>query len=507
MRAFAALGVSIGSAVALSVLSSSCYHFEDDCHNIATCPPGTGSSSSSTGATSSSGGHLNCDPTRGAIDATCGVFVSSSSGDDGNSGTQGAPLKSMAAAMTKTGAGRVYACGEIFTEAVTVTSGTTLHGALDCANGWVYDPQKKTVLTAAAGDVPLTLTSTVVGAEVLDFKIAAADATAVGGSSIAVVADHATATFTRCDLVAGNASDGGPGVSGGAQAMPADPGLNGKDAGTMGALTGGSGGANVVCSLQGGKGGDGGLIPNANGSDGAQGDGTQGGAKGDGDTGSGCTPGGQGSNGINGPFGPVMLGIGSIDGSGYHGIDGQPGMNGSNGTSGGGGGGSKAMNPEHGAGGGGGGAGGCAGNHGGAGTAAGSSIALISLSASVSLVSCTLGAAKAGNGGGGGDGQKRQLGGAAGTGGNGATAASGCNGGKGGDGGNGGNGSGGLGGHSLGIAATGTAPVLDAATKAATTFGAKGTGGKGGNMDADMNHGTDGMAAPCWDFAADAACK
>ena len=82
-----------------------------------------------------------------------------------------------------------------------------------------------------------------------------------------------------------------------------------------------------------------------------------------------------------------------------------------------------------------------------------------------------------------------------------------CNGGKGGKGGDGGNGGGGLGGHSFGIAATGTAPALDAATQKAVTPGPKGTGGLGGNMDASMNHGADGMAAACWDFGAKVACK
>ena len=82
-----------------------------------------------------------------------------------------------------------------------------------------------------------------------------------------------------------------------------------------------------------------------------------------------------------------------------------------------------------------------------------------------------------------------------------------CAGGKGGDGGNGGNGSGALGGHSLPIAAVGTSPMLDAATKAASTPGTKGAGGKGGQMDASMNHGADGIAAACWDFMSKAACN
>ena len=82
-----------------------------------------------------------------------------------------------------------------------------------------------------------------------------------------------------------------------------------------------------------------------------------------------------------------------------------------------------------------------------------------------------------------------------------------CNGGKGGDGGNGGNGGGGLGGHALGIAVTGSAPLLDTATQKAITPGAKGTGGPGGNMSADVNQGADGMTVACWDFSKGKACS
>lgn len=517
MRTSSLISGAVVFAIGAAVYQTGCFFVADfqDCtlYPGAGCSGGTGAGTTTTTSTTGTGandGGSNCDPTLGAIDVFCGgVFVSSSKGDDGNSGLQAAPLKSLAAALKKAGAGRVYACGEIFTEAVKLDAGTTLHGALDCANGWAYDPQKKTVVTAAAGAIPLTLTSTVVSAQVLDLKVVAADATAAGGSSIAVLADHATATFTRCDLVAGNAIDGSAGMSGGAQAMQAAGGQKGDDAGLAGTSNGGPGGTNVICNLPGGAGGGGGLIPSGNGVDGLAGDNGSGGAKGTGQTTTAqCTPGTDGNLGMPGPAGPVMPGLGTLDTSGYHGINGQPGQDGTNGTSGGGGGGSKATVTAHGAGGGGGGAGGCAGKKGTGGTAAGSSIVLVSLSASVSLVSCTLGASKAGNGGAGGDGQFGQLGGSPGAVGNGGMGAgSGCAGGKGGDAGNGGNGSGGLGGHSFGIALTGTAPVLDPATKAAVTFGAKGTGGKGGNMDADMNHGADGMAAACWDFAANAACK
>jgi hypothetical protein len=53
----------------------------------------------------------------------------------------------------------------------------------------------------------------------------------------------------------------------------------------------------------------------------------------------------------------------------------------------------------------------------------------------------------------------------------------------------------------------GTAPVLDAVTKAAITPGPQGSGGQGGNMNADMNQGADGIAATCWDFVTNATCN
>jgi hypothetical protein len=497
-----------GSAAALSLLAAGCYYYEDECYNIGTCPPGAGSSSSSSGTMTGTG--ANCDPTKGQVANTCGVFVSSSMGDDKNAGSESKPLKTLGAALTKAGGSRLYACGENFTETVKVSSGVTLYGALDCSKGWTYDASKRTVLTSSADAIPLTLASTAMGVEMFDFAITAADATAMGGSSIAAVVDHATATFTRCSFVAGTAMNGDVGMSGGAQAMPADGGTVGGNAAPngMGSIMGGDGGNNMTCSLLGGSGGGGGPAPGGKGLDGLAGDNGNGGAKGAGDVGSGCTPGGQGSNGIAGPPGLVTPGIGAIDMTGYLGIDGQAGMDGTGGTSGGGGGGSRATTTAHGAGGGGGGAGGCGGKLGTGGKAAGSSIALVSVSATVTLLNCALASGKGGNGGAGGDGQFGQQGGSLALGGNsGGGAGSACAGGKGGDGGNGGDGGGGLGGHALGVAATGTAPILDAATKTAITPGTNGKGGLGGNMDASTNHGADGKSASCWDFSSNVACS
>ena len=509
------LGAALSTALAgtIAVLSTACFDSRDDCalNPILRCGPwvGTGGSGGSTSTSTGGGSPDGCDPSKTShpVADGCGVFVSPL-GDDMGKGTKDKPLKTLTAALARSAT--IYACAWAapYTEAVTFDKGVTLYGALDCVHGWAYDAKKKTVLTAKADAIPLTLTSAASGAEVVDFKIIAADAMVSGGSSIAVVADHAMVTLTRCDLLAGAAKDGDAGVSGGMPAMQAAPGLKGDGAGTMGSSLGGIGGNNATCNLNGGNGGNGGPAPNGNGVDGNAGDSNLGGAKGAGDIGMGCTDATKGANGMPGTAGLVKAGIGTIDKSGYHGVDGQAGMDGTNATSGGGGGGSKAVAPEHGAGGGGGGAGGCGGKLGTGGKAAGSSVALVSTSASVTLANCILGAGKAGNGGSGGDGQGGQPGGKAGDGGaSGVSAKSACNGGKGGDGGNGGNGSGGLGGHSLGIATMGTPPLLDAATKTAITPGTKGAGGLGGNMDADMNHGADGTAAGCWDFGTKVACK
>ncbi len=481
---------------------------------LATWGSGGSTSASASASTGTGGTPVVCIPSEGKdpVADSCGVFVSSSLGVDdaaADRGTQAKPFKTIGAALMKVDVARVYACAESFTEAVTIAAAVELYGGLDCKS-WAYiGATKKTTLTAAADAVPMTVGNAAGSVNVEDFAITAAAAKAPSGSSIAVLANGATASFARCDLTAADANDGDQGMSGGAQESQAEAGKAGGDAGTVGSgsVIGGAAGQNNTCSLAGGKGGDGGAIGNGDGGDGYQGDGNMGGAKGTGDTGAGCSDGIKGGNGIPGPLVSGGQGSGTLDASGYHGTDGETGQDGTNGKSGGGGGGSKASAVVHGAGGGGGGAGGCAGKHGTGGKAGGSSIALVSVGATVTLRECKLSTGKGGKGGAGGDGQFGQPGGALGPGGIGNMGVGkACAGGAGGDGGNGGNGGGGLGGHSLGIAATGPAPTLDMLTQKAITLGAKGLGGPGGNMDADMNHGAPGMGMSCWDFSKNASC-
>ena len=503
MRTKRVLGI-LGAGLLLggTAVSAGCYDYQKDCLYTLECkgaPDGGTSGGTPEG----------CDPSKiaDAVVNACGLFVAPT-GLDTNAGTKDKPFKTVAAAMAAKGATNIYVCAAAmpYAGALVVDKAVTLYGGVDCAKGWVYDATKKTVLTATAGTIPLTLSSTATGAEINDFSITAAGAAAPGASSIAVMVDHAAVGLTRCALVAGDGGDGAVG-NGGGMVLPAPSGQPGADS-VAAAPNGGAGGINTVCGPVAGNGGNGGLKMSGVGLDGNAGDNNTGGAKGVGQTASmPCGVGGNGTPGMDMMAGAVSPGIGALASTGYTGIDGQPGVDGTAATSGGGGGGSMGGATSHGAGGGGGGAGGCGGKHGEGGKFGGSSIALASLSATVTLTNCTVSVGKGGNGGAGGDGQFGQPGGDAGPGGKGGAVGPGCSGGTGGKGGNGGNGSGALGGHSLPIAVVGTGPVLDAATKKALTPGAKGAGGKGGTMDASMNHGADGIAAPCWDFASKAACK
>ena len=505
---------ALGAGMCAAMISTGCFH--STCDDTATCRPGAGGGSSSSSSASSGGTGgtpSSCIPSesKNPVGESCGVFVSSSLGVDDQAKDRGGkakPFKSIGAALMKADVERVYVCGESFSEAVVVSSAVELYGAVDCLKSWAYDPSKKTTLTAAEDMIPLMLGNMTGSAAVEDFAITAVAAKSAGGSSIAVLANGSTVSLTRCELTSGDGDAGTPGVDGGMQEAQAQAGTAGDNAGLAGASAGGIGGTNAVCALTAGKGGDGGAIMSGDGGDGFQGDGNMGGAKGTGQTSmAGCLPGGQGELGGVAPFGAGAKGTGTLSAKGYQGADGEVGQDGGNGKSGGGGGGSKASATVHGAGGGGGGAGGCGGKHGTGGTAGGSSIALASVGAKVTLAECKLSSGKGGAGGEGGDGQFGQPGGDPAFGGKGSmSVVAGCAGGAGGSGTNGGNGGGGLGGHALGIAFTGSAPVLDTATQKASTPGPKGLGGPGGNMNADANPGANGMASACWDFTANAAC-
>jgi hypothetical protein len=505
---------ALGFGLVGTITAGGCFHFEDGCVRARDCPTGptgTGGMATSASSTSGTGGTpTSCIPSESAdpVADSCGVFVSSSLGLDDNEtdrGTQAKPFKSISAALTKAGAARVYACAESFTEAVTISAKVELYGGLDCKSWKFVGAAKKTTLTAKAGDVPLELAG---DATIEDFAITAADAATDGGSSIAVIADHATASFARCDLVAGAGKAGIAGATPSDSVGPIDPndaairGNDGKNACLdPSAQLGGGSKDNALCPFVsggpiGGSGGQG-TVPSggngeANPATGQTALGGQGQPNLDPTWSCVVGQGSIGNNGVAGTDGAGATGassLGTLGTTGYVGASGQSGGPAAPGQGGGGGGGAKGKSVPAcaGASGGGGGAGGCGGKGGLGGQAGGASVALVSLGATLSFEKVTIKAGAGGQGGDGGNGQGGGVGGKGGTGGNGDSGASptlaACDGGKGGQGGQGGKGGGGRGGHAIGIAYTGATMPL---TKGATFT--KGTPGKGGTGSADTLH-------------------
>jgi hypothetical protein len=492
----------------------------DGCNLDPDCGNSTQTSSGAGGSTPTS-----CIPFQtqqdkgGPINDTCGIFVRLS-GDDTNEGTLKAkPVQTIVKAieLAQTLGKPVYACAEIFPEAIEVPKGVEIYGGLNCAASWTYvGDTKKTTLAPDPDKVPIKFS--VVGdstkpAHIEDIIARAADATLPGGSSIAAIADAVSVEMLRSELIAGAGKAGDDGAEPLPPLEPQSPddaSIKGN-AGTnacMGSAMGNTGAmpkTNSACVES--IGGDGGSGHEMNGDKGL--DGTPAptpnpnnfGVGGLGAMASGCSDGQKGANGESGEVGAGAKAteLGSVDYSGYTGISGTAGGNGQPGQGGGGGGGAKGKSGCFGASGGSGGAGGCGGMGGAGGQAGGASIALISLGATLMLTEVKLTAGNGGNGGAGGLGQQGGIGGTGGTGGLGYSGVgptlAACDGGNGGVGGTGGRGGGGRGGHSIGIAWKMTPPPE--LSPEGITLGIAGTGGQG---DEPGGPGADGQAAATFEF-------
>ena len=455
----------------------------------------------------------------GEVPAECGVWASASLGDDANDGSPDAPVATLAQAAAKAlhGRRRVYACAETFNEVVTWPAGVALHGGFDCTGlDWRYvGNDTRTLVTAPAGDIPLTLSGSIhqEASLLTDLKVEAATATQPGGSSIAVLARaDARAEIRRSKLETGHGADGADGDDGDHFGNPAKGGLHGKNGAAACTAGTGLGGELVALDCEedasfGGHGGNGGEMAATPGDDGEvapasnpQGFGLGGGAE-DLVTGLLCTPGFGGANGKDGDPGLGGFWPPSLNESGYLGVWGGGGKRGRAGQGGGGGGASAASAAAcgaprlGGAGGGSGGTGGCGGRGGRGGQPGGASIGLATLTSAILLVDVQITTGDGGRGGAGGVPQQGGWGGLPGIGGAGMPSGPnpGCGGGIGGYGGDGGPAGGGLGGPALAVAYVGAKGPDDLNT----TFGhgSAGIGGPGSDPDLASARGEDGIAA------------
>lgn len=417
----------------------------------------------------------------------CAVFASSSLGSDATgTGTQEKPFATIAKAAQAARGAPVYACGETFTGAVSLTAGAVIYGGYDCKAGWEHRTDAPTTLTAGPGEIPLRI-AVGIDVTILDTSIRAADAVTAGGSSIAVVAgEGATVSFERC-LIDSGAGAAAEDPAAEPTAESGSPGEDGLDACSAATVPGGAAPEATCGAGAGGKGADGdSAAPGDSGLPATQKNG--GASETDIDV---CTAGATGTNGTDGADGapPAKTDVGTLDAKlGFVGpADGTAGASGTPGNGGGGGGASRGgagatkcadAAKAGGASGGSGGSGGCGGVGGKGGAAGGSSIAIVSLGAQLAFKDVTIQTAGGGKGG---DGAPGQAGGAGGDGGKGGLASAAdlhpaCDGGSGGKGGKGGSGGGGRGGHSIGIAYQGTAPTVPVHS---VLGGAAGAGGKG----------------------------
>ncbi|WP_438038979.1 hypothetical protein [Sorangium sp. So ce128] len=466
----------------------------------------------------------------------CGVFASTTQGDDNNPGTMDKPVKTLARAiaLAPRTRGRVFACSEPFLDAATLPSGVDLWGGFQCWAGWKHttetgSPQLvATIQTASSEVVPLTVVaaqgdgevatddvSTIVDVHVVDWF--------PSETSLSTVAMRlepgAVVEVLRSVIQADNAQKGADGVNWGLidpQAQHGETGAIGKEACSAATVIGApavaSGCGDQVST--GGKGGDGTPDRGDDGEDGKPlptpnpskaglgGVGAKDGAP--------CEHGRDGEDGAPGAPGAGGRG-GRLTEAGWEGVPGSQGGTGAPGQGGGGGGGAPGGRSAcgnaalGGASGGSGGGGGCGGLGGLSGGAGGASIAIFAHPGSkLTLRETRIITGRGGAGGRGGEGQSGGAGLQGGPPGQspdlGGEYA--CRGGYGGRGGTGGWGGGGSGGPSIGIVhADDEQLTLDRVTFEI------GDGGPGGIADVfdetrdKANRGSDGFAAETMRFA------
>lgn len=422
----------------------------------------------------------------------CEAIYVARSGNDTAIGDKTAPLKTIAAGITKASASTpplaVFVKSGVYPEAIVMKPGVGIYGGFD--DSWAQNPAVTTEIDAPASPA-VTIDNIMVDTVLVNVTVKSPDATAPGSSSYAIVVTGSKKIELRDVTVlpgiGANGTDGTDGSNGGNGTTGAtgNPGVE-RSGGLFcdnNAVPTGGGGGTSTCGRTGGTGGQPGTGGNGGSMGGAGTGGTSGGPGAPGESQDGSV-GGTGASGASGSSGAGGLEIGSFAGVSYmpsNGVTANGGTPGNGGGGGGGGGGGTTDCDSTGSSGGGGGGGGCAGTAGTPGTGGGGSFGIIAVDSALIVKSSTV---TGNHGGAGGRGGKGGTGGAGGPGGPGGPyggsgeqddGGNGAAGGPGGRGGNGGHGGGGGGGPSAALVCLGTSSI---AIPQSTTEG--GTGGDGG---------------------------
>lgn len=449
----------------------------------------------------------NCDGVDG--NASQAIFVSTTTGSDGNSGTKTAPKKTISAAITAAVAGlktQILISGGTYNEKITLSNGISLYGGYNAAANWTRSASTNVIVnstfTSGGRAFGIEANNITTPTTVEYISITTANNSIAGGNNYGVYCSNAGAlTIRNCTIAAGNGGNGTSGTSGtnGGIGNNGSAGSPGSCDGDGSGASGGAGGTSP-CNRTGGAGGTGGATTGTNtgaaGSNGLTGSGSIAGGNGGaaGDPGAAGQAGNNGSNGTNGGNGNGGNN-GTITSNHWLSAAGSNGTAGSNGSAGGGGGGGGAqsgnvfVNSGYGNGGGGGGAGGCGATAGAAGTGGGGSFGVFLVNSNGTiLLNNSITSGNGGAGGAGGAGASGGTGGAGGAGGTTCTSevGAGGTGGSGGDGGNSGAGGGGAGGPSYGVYRASSSVTLTGNT---IVFGSGGLGGT-----STGNSGTTGLS-------------
>jgi hypothetical protein len=430
------------------------------------------------------------------------LYVDKTNGADANAGSKTAPLKTIHAAVTKTGSLPGVHTLHVAEGSYNEGGGVALVDDLQISGGyatadWTQEGGATTIIGVgqsafADGDTGVSLDHVTLapvtpggsGASVYGLR-------AINGSSVALQ----SVAITTPNASTGQAGAGGSAVPFGDQGQSGQGAFNDHCAGPSG--LGGLGGVDYVAGGNGSNGSCGTAFAGNPGSGPSGGNGGSGGSCCFGGNGGAGSPGGIGSFGTAGTGGSPAAELAADTWLGHAGTDG---TNGTVGSGGGGGGGGGADDcgvfcfANRGGGGGGGGGGGFGGDAGGGASPGGGSFGVYLWNSTAVVSSSALTIGHGGNGGSGGAGGNGGAGGAGGFGGSGANGGGyGGNGGSGGPGGPGGSGGGGAGGPSFGIfrggASTASFPGSSFTIGGGGSGGISPSGGPGSN-------GGNGSAGP-----------
>jgi hypothetical protein len=416
------------------------------------------------------------------------LYVDTVTGADANVGSKAAPLKTINAAVTKTGSFTGVHTLHVAQGSYNEGGGVALVDGIQISGGYAADWTQTGTATTIVGVVQSVLADGDTGVSIDHVMLAPIVPGGVLGASVYGLRaiNGSSVTLQTVAITTPNANTGQPGATGGSvpfgdQGQPGQSAIDDSCAAPSG--LGGAGGVDFTAGGDGSNGSCGTAFSGSPGSGPGGGNGGFGGlccSGGNGGTGS---SGGIGSAGTNGTGGSPLVDLAADTWLGHAGADG---TNGGVGSGGGGGGGGGARDcgvfcfANRGGGGGGGGGGGFGGEGAGGGLPGGGSFGVYLWNSTAVVNGSTLTIGHGGNGGASG---LRGNGGAGGPGGFGGSGANGGghggSGGSGGPGGPGGHGGGGAGGPSIGIFRGGTSTA--SGTVGSITLGG---GGNGGNSPA-----------------------